>query len=278
MVRPSVSSATMPARCSRSHGTPANCTAWVTSCRATQRTSSSGSASSARTASARLGSTNSRRGLESGSIRTTSYWPRTRPARKPTRTPTSAVSSSPAAAFNGTRSGPMPVPRRSVIGSSTARIPARFGQREGGLQPGVADDQPLAVRGGVEQPAGRRGAGGATTIAAPAAGRQRGDELGELGGKPPIDHGPMMTTWCRRPEKRAGGRHRGGAERERAWAPPRRRRREASLSAAAAPRSARAGRAVCGRRRPSSAGAGRGAPRAGRRRRERPRGPPPRAR
>ena len=50
-----------PARCARSHGTPPNCSACVISCSATQRSSCSGSASSARAAWPRLGATNSSR-------------------------------------------------------------------------------------------------------------------------------------------------------------------------------------------------------------------------
>ena len=44
---PSSSSRTVAAMCSRSHGTPPNCSACVVSCSATQRSSWSGSASSA---------------------------------------------------------------------------------------------------------------------------------------------------------------------------------------------------------------------------------------
>ena len=53
--RPFSSSRTSSARCGRSHGTPPNCSAWVVSCSATQRSRTSGSASSWRAAWPRFG-------------------------------------------------------------------------------------------------------------------------------------------------------------------------------------------------------------------------------
>ena len=55
------SSRSIPARCSRSHGTPPNCSACVISCSATQRRSCSAGASRLFAAWARLGATNSSR-------------------------------------------------------------------------------------------------------------------------------------------------------------------------------------------------------------------------
>ena len=81
--------ARIAARCARSHGTPPNCSACVVSCSATQRSSWSGSASSAVAAWPRLGATNSSRAGASGSRTGNSYWPSTRPARKPEIAPAS---------------------------------------------------------------------------------------------------------------------------------------------------------------------------------------------
>src|SRR4051794_17726907 len=115
-------------RYSWSHGTPANCTAWVTSWSATQRTNSSSGTSSVRTVSSRLGRTNSRRGarVSAGSSRTSSYCPSTRWAMKPMRTPTSAVIAMPAAMRIAGLSGPEPVPALARTGSSRTCMPERL--------------------------------------------------------------------------------------------------------------------------------------------------------
>ena len=79
-----VSSRTSPARCGRSHGTPPNCSAWVVSCSATQRSSSSGSASSVRAGVGEVRRDEEQaRGRVAGRGRGTRTGPSTRPARKP---------------------------------------------------------------------------------------------------------------------------------------------------------------------------------------------------
>ena len=159
------SSPIRPARCSRSHGTPANWSACVVSCSATQRSSWSGSASSVLAAWPRLGATNSSRAGAAGSSGGKSYWPSTRPARKPEMAPASSASSAPAAP----PSGPSRAPSRSATGSSTPPSERRLasihwprstasatGSGVQRLEPGVGGDEPLALGGRVRQPLERR--------------------------------------------------------------------------------------------------------------------------
>ncbi len=76
--------------CSRSHGTPPNCTACVTSWKITQSASSSRSASMVSATASMLGPTKSSRGGTDGSSSASSYWPITRRPTTPSRAPISA--------------------------------------------------------------------------------------------------------------------------------------------------------------------------------------------
>src|SRR4051812_48470985 len=120
------SSRTTPAMWPRSHGTPPNWSAWVISWRATQRSSSSLSASRLIAACARLGETNSNRAGASGSRIGNSYWPSTRWPSMPEIAPTSTAMSAPPAARAGPASAPRLLPRVSVTGSITVRSELRL--------------------------------------------------------------------------------------------------------------------------------------------------------
>ena len=141
------SSRSIAARCSRSHGTPVNCTAWVISWKTTHSSSSASSASKVRAASRRLGATSSSRGGRSGSSSASSYWPSTLRPMKPTIPPASTPMSTPPADCRG------PLPRRSSSGSSVPPMVSRFARahslrptassgrrRHGGLDAGVRGD------------------------------------------------------------------------------------------------------------------------------------------
>src|SRR4051794_33241058 len=123
---PLISSRTTPAMWPRSHGTPPNWSAWVISWRATQRSSSSLSASRLIAAWARLGETNSNRAGASGSRIGNSYWPSTRWPSMPEIAPTSTAMSAPPAARAGPASAPRVLPRVSVTGSITVRSELRL--------------------------------------------------------------------------------------------------------------------------------------------------------
>ena len=114
------SSRSIEARCSRSHGTPVNCTAWVISWKTTHSSSSASSASKVRAASRRLGATSSSRGGRSGSSSASSYWPSTLRPMKPTIPPASTPMSTPPTDCRG------PLPRRSSSGSSVPPMVSRF--------------------------------------------------------------------------------------------------------------------------------------------------------
>src|SRR3954452_16695396 len=120
------SSRTTPAMWPRSQGTPPNWSAWVISWRATQRSSSSLSASRLIAACARFGETNSNRAGASGSRIGNSYWPSTRWPSMPEIAPTSTAMSAPPAARAGPASAPRLLPRVSVTGSITVRSELRL--------------------------------------------------------------------------------------------------------------------------------------------------------
>ena len=192
------SSRSSPARWSRSHGTPVNCTAWVTSWNTTHASSSASSASKARAASRRLGATNSSRGGRSGSSSASSYWPSTRRPMKPTSPPTSTPMSAPPRSAAGPRPGARAPGRASPILSRFARAqPAVDGlgrrKRHGGLQLVYATTRSRRrrQRGEVRAPA----SGGAGAVAA-------GDGLGDAPAR-------LQSTIRRRaawPARRAPGR------------------------------------------------------------------------
>src|SRR3954468_23465883 len=135
---PANSSPTRPAMWARSHGTPPNWSAWVISWSATQRSSSSLSASRLIAAWARLGETNSSRAGASGSRIGNSYWPSTRWPSMPEIAPTSTAMSAPPAARAGPASAPRLLPRVSVTGSITVRSELRLLWIQSGRSTGSA--------------------------------------------------------------------------------------------------------------------------------------------
>ena len=188
----------MPARCGRSHGTPPNCSACVISCSATQRRRRSASASSCVAAWPRFGATNSSRAGASGSSTGNSYWPITRPARKPEIAPAWRPSTAPgggaghaaqrARALGGLRGGGLEhAADRGEVRVDPRLAVDRLGDRQhpgGRHEPRVAADERLGVVGRAHQRLERLRV---------ARGLESGDPFGDLGCEVPIDHPPRMA-------------------------------------------------------------------------------------
>ena len=201
---PPSSSRTRPAMCGRSHGTPPNCSACVISCSATQRSSSSLSASRLTAAWARLGDDEQqprgRLGLEDRELVLAEHALAEDPRhgadldrqQRAARGPDRARERAHALAEAG-RDRVEHRLQRGQVGLDPQRAVDRLGVRQlGGGQPGVGRDEPRGLLGRAGDVLEGRRLG---------RGLEPGDALGDGGGELPVDHATYRGRRTLNPDK-----------------------------------------------------------------------------